>query len=127
MAATKPTKARKPKTPAKKKKAPAKRKGGRPRRKAKRVPRLPKSEAGISAKPVPLDDSLIVLTIDNVDDFKKSNCRYYERCMNHAAKKGWSQFQCRVCKIYVKDNNIDNMQMRIALGRINSGQNEPIY
>jgi hypothetical protein len=46
--------------------------------------------------------------------------------MNHAAKKGWSQFHCRTCKIYEKDSNVDE-QMRLALGRINSGQNEPIY
>ena len=80
----------------------------------------------MAARPMPLDDSQLNLTIDNIDEYKKSDCRFYEKCMNHAAKKGWSQFHCNTCKIYEKDDNIDE-HMRLALGRLNSGQNEPIY
>ncbi len=80
----------------------------------------------MAARPMPLDDSQLNLTIDNIDEYKKSDCRFYENCMNHAAKKGWSQFHCNTCKIFEKDDNIDE-HMRLALGRLNSGQNEPIY
>ena len=100
-------------------------KGGRPRRKTKRVPRLPKVD-GIVARPAPHDETKIALTVDNVTFFKNSDCAYYEQCMNHAAKKGWSQFHCRACKIYEKDDTVDD-QMRAALGRFTTGQNEPIY
>ena len=100
-------------------------KGGRPRRKAKRIPRLPKVD-GVVARPAQHDELKIALTVDNVDFFKNSDCLYYEACMNHAAKKGWGQFHCRACKIYEKDATVDD-QMRAVLGRLNSGQNEPIY
>lgn len=105
------------------KKAPQK--GGRPRRKTKKVPRLPKVD-GVVARPAPHDELKIALSVDNVDFFKNSDCAYYEQCMNHAAKKGWSQFHCRACKIYEKDETVDD-QMRAALGRFSSGFNEPIY
>jgi hypothetical protein len=106
------------------KKVPVK-KGGRPRRKTKKVPRLPKVD-GVVARPAPHDETKIALSVDNVTFFKNSDCTYYEQCMNHAAKKGWSQFHCRACKIYKEDETVDD-QMRIALGRFNSGLNEPIY
>lgn len=117
----KPTAVTKPSTKAK----PTLKRGGRPRRKTKKVPRLPKVE-GVAANPMPHDELKVELTVDNVAFFKNSDCAYYEQCMNHAAKKGWSQFHCRACKIYEKDDTV-NDRMRAALGRLGAGGNDPIY
>jgi hypothetical protein len=47
------------------------------------------------------------LTLDNVERYKKSDCKYYEQCLDHAAKSGWNQFHCRRCKVYELDPEAD--------------------
>lgn len=42
------------------------------------------------------------LTIEIVDHYKRSNCAYYERCLDQAADEGWQQFHCKACNAFVK-------------------------
>lgn len=47
--------------------------------------------------PVELDADL---TIDDVDHYKKPNCKFYLDCMNKAADLGWFQFDCNSCTAF---------------------------
>lgn len=49
--------------------------------------------------PLALDLSL---TIEIVDHYKRSDCLYYERCLDQAADEGWQQFHCKACNAFVK-------------------------
>jgi hypothetical protein len=42
------------------------------------------------------------LTIEIVDHYKRSDCGYYERCLDQAAASGWQQFHCKNCNAYVE-------------------------
>lgn len=81
------------------------RRGGNRRTKAKNIPKLPMNEHGKKAKPVVLEDP--PLTLDNVDHYKHSDCRFYDTCLDHAAKSGWEQFSCRSCGVYESNPDID--------------------
>lgn len=81
------------------------RSGGKRRTKTKNVPKLPVNALGKKAKPIALDDP--PLTIDNVDDFKRSDCRFYAGCLDNVAKSGWDQFHCNGCPIYECNPHID--------------------
>ena len=82
-----------------------KRKGGMRRTKTKKIPKLPTNTKGKKAKPITLDEPQ--LNLDNVERYKKSDCRYYDKCLDHAAKSGWDQFQCNACSIYENNPNVD--------------------
>lgn len=82
-----------------------KRKGGARRTKTKKIPKLPTNDHGKRCKPVPLEDTQ--LTLDNVERYKHSDCRYYAPCLDHAAKSGWDQFQCGACNIYENNPEVD--------------------
>lgn len=49
------------------------------------------------ANPQELD---VLLSIDNVDDFKRYDCRTYIKCLDVAADAGWDQFHCNDCGAY---------------------------
>jgi hypothetical protein len=40
------------------------------------------------------------LSINNVDYYKRSDCRNYEPCLNAAIRSGWTQFHCRACRAF---------------------------
>lgn len=82
-----------------------KRKGGARRTKTKKIPKLPTNDHGKRGKPVLLEDTQ--LTLDNVERYKHSDCRYYDQCLDHAAKSGWDQFQCGACNIYENNPEAD--------------------
>lgn len=42
------------------------------------------------------------LTIEIVDQYKRSDCAFYERCLDQAAEQGWQQFHCKSCNAFVK-------------------------
>ena len=79
--------------------------GGKRRTKTKKIPKLPVNAQGIKAKPKALEDP--PMTLENVDRYKKSDCMFYETCLDHAAKSGWDQFHCRRCKIYEENPDVD--------------------
>lgn len=83
----------------------SKRKGGKRRTKTSIIPPLPENEDGVVALPVVLDDP--ILSIDIVDDYKRSDCGYYKDCLAHTSKSGWEQFHCNQCVIYERDPEID--------------------
>lgn len=82
------------------------RSGGKRRTKTKNIPKLPTNDFGKRAKPVILEPP-ITIDIDNVDEYKNSDCRFYAGCLDHAAKSGWDQFTCRICNIYESNPDID--------------------
>lgn len=43
------------------------------------------------------------LDLDNVEEFKRLDCRRYENCLTIAANKNFAQFTCNECKAYVKE------------------------
>jgi len=47
--------------------------------------------------PQPLLDHADHLTIDNVGRYKRSECRYYVRCVDVAVRENWPQFTCNAC------------------------------
>lgn len=61
--------------------------------------------------PMPIDLSL---SIESVDNYKRSDCRLYEQCMNQAAEENWPQFHCNACQAYVK---IEDDHEALILGR----------
>lgn len=101
-----------------------KRRGGRPRTRTKNIPRLPKSEKGVAANPELLEEPQ--LSLENLDFWKKSDCRFYVRCLDHAAKRGWIQFHCRSCKIYEIDEEADK-DFRDLAAKMRPGAQDPIY
>lgn len=46
------------------------------------------------------------LTLDNVDDYKRSDCASYGHCLEVACRAGWSQFTCNECEAYEKDEEL---------------------
>jgi hypothetical protein len=42
----------------------------------------------------------MMLCIDTVDEYKKSNCRLYDGCLDVAVNENWLQFHCRDCQAY---------------------------
>lgn len=90
----------------------SKRKGGKRRTKTSVIPPLPEDDNGIVALPIALDDP--ILTIDIVDDYKRSDCRFYKDCLTHTAKSGWEQFHCNQCTIYEKNPEIDDEFAELA-------------
>jgi hypothetical protein len=57
------------------------------------------------------------LSLENVDRYKRSDCKYYERCLDHAAKSGWNQFHCNGCETYELDPEADE-QYRLLVSRM---------
>lgn len=41
-----------------------------------------------------------LLTIDNVETFKKIYCRQYDYCLTKAANRRWANFHCTLCRAY---------------------------
>lgn len=62
-------------------------------------------ENGLIPNPQPMEDP--PLSMDNVDRYKRSDCKYYSRCLDHAAKSGWNQFHCQSCKAFELDPEAD--------------------
>lgn len=58
----------------------------------------PVAEEGPARNPRSVD---ICLTIETVDLYKKSDCRFYVKCLDVASIAGWQQFHCNDCKAYV--------------------------
>lgn len=106
-----------PKTIAFVKSGHVKRKGGARRTKTKKIPKVPVNDFGKRGKPVLLDEPQ--LTLDNVERYKKSDCRYYDQCLDHAAKSGWDQFQCGACNIYENnpETNAKFAEFIVKIGR----------
>lgn len=48
--------------------------------------------------PLELD---LALTSESVDNWKRSDCRFYLKCLDFAAEESWQQFHCNDCKAYV--------------------------
>lgn len=46
------------------------------------------------------------LTSDNIDQYKKPDCKYYEDCLDEAIRKDWIQFQCCHCNAYERNPNL---------------------
>jgi hypothetical protein len=72
--------------------------------------------------PTPLD---LMLSIESVDTYKRSNCRFYERCLDFAAQRGWQQFHCNHCQAFLKieDDHADLILARRLLPVIIDGNN----
>lgn len=43
----------------------------------------------------------LMLTSESVDNYKRSDCRTYLKCLDMAADEGWQQFHCNNCRAYV--------------------------
>jgi hypothetical protein len=50
--------------------------------------------------PMPLD---LILTADNIDNYKKPDCASYVLCLDVAADHSWQQFHCNDCRAYVPE------------------------
>jgi hypothetical protein len=59
------------------------------------------------------------LTMDNVERYKRSDCKYYSLCLDHAAKSGWNQFHCQGCKNFELDPDADE-KYRTMITRMQS-------
>ncbi len=55
----------------------------------------------------------VTLTEDNVDDYKRSDCINYDKCLSLSQK--WEQFHCQRCKAYVKDPESERRVLLIGL------------
>lgn len=102
---------------------PKKKRGGRPRKRTRKFLPPPKTENG-TANPQLLEDPA-QLYVDTVDLYKKSDCKYYEDCLEFAAKKGWSQFHCRSCDVYERNEEADRL-FRDLLARMQKDLHEAI-
>jgi len=40
------------------------------------------------------------LTSTDIAAHKHDDCKYYERCLDDAARAGWSQFHCDDCTVF---------------------------
>lgn len=49
-----------------------------------------------SPNPIAFQD---LITPDNVEQYKKTNCRRYLHCMNIASRQSWQQFACIACEL----------------------------
>lgn len=53
-----------------------------------------------AAGPNPQPLEFAALTIESVDEWKRSDCVHYVRCMDTAVRHNWSQFHCNDCRAY---------------------------
>ena len=67
-------------------------------------------------KPNPTEDKTLFITISNVDDFKKSNCKSYLKCMSDAAYADWEQFHCNNCEAFEEETNPIDTDALIRFG-----------
>lgn len=61
------------------------------------LPKIVPVEEVSNRNPRPTD---ICLTIETVDLYKRSDCRFYIKCLNQASIAGWQQFHCNDCPAY---------------------------
>jgi hypothetical protein len=88
-----------------------------------RLPVLPRNEVFQQANPQPMAD--IEIPVEEIDSWKKSDCKRYEQCLDHAAKAGWEQFNCRACHIYEYDPDVKQMFADL-LGKLASNYDDAV-
>jgi hypothetical protein len=78
--------------------------------------RIVDPEAATSRNPQPLDMTLMV---DNVDAYKRSDCRFYKQCLNVACRESWAQFHCNDCQAFAPlEVDSDGQKKLVQLGRL---------
>jgi hypothetical protein len=62
------------------------------------------------------------LTPENVDEYKRSDCRFYKQCLSAAARANWAQFHCNDCRAFEPvEANSDEQKVLTQLGRLLAG------
>ncbi len=58
------------------------------------------------SEPNPKKATALKLHPDTVWQYKKYNCVFYEKCIDFAVERNWSQFDCSACHAYQKDESL---------------------
>jgi len=53
--------------------------------------------------------SSLKLFPDTVENHKKYDCKFYEKCLDTASENNWPQFHCRSCKAYEKEEIVPDV------------------
>ncbi len=64
-------------------------------------------------KPNPKELIDVVLSDENVDEYKKSDCVYYSKCLTQV--QDMEQFHCNKCRVYVQDPQAPKLFKRCGL------------
>lgn len=44
----------------------------------------------------------VIMTVDNVDTYRKLDCKIYDRCLDVAVVQQWGSFACEACTAYAR-------------------------
>lgn len=56
---------------------------------------FPKTELTRGARPTKSPP----MTVEQVDQLKRTDCRRYQKCLDHACGEGWEGFSCTACRV----------------------------
>jgi hypothetical protein len=73
-----------------------------------RKAKLDKIEPLLYPKPKKLN--IEIVTIAEVEKYRKINCIFYENCLDHATVFNWMNFSCIDCSHYFKEDEPDEME-----------------